>query len=150
MIGRVLAVDPGKLTGWCWVTADLAHSEGEAAQEPFLDMAWSLIDSGCLDTVVCERYTVTAHTATLTQAPWSLEQIGVLRWMCHNRGIEFILQAPADAKRLATEETLKGVGWPRPRGAGHARDAQRHMFLWQVRNGWTDWVKAVHPRTTVL
>ena len=125
------------MTGWVLWT-DGTREEGELQAERFLDFAARLIDGGKVDTVVCERYVVTVRTATLTQAPWSLESIGVLRFLCRRAGIEFHLQNVADAKRFATDQRLNNLGWRKPPGAGHARDAQRHLLIWLVRKGWTD------------
>ena len=90
---------------------------------------------GVLDHVACESFRITAHTAKLSPAPWSLEIIGALRWLCHRNGIGFTLQTPGDAKRFATDTKLDKLGWARPPGAGHARDAQRHLLLFLVRAG---------------
>ena len=125
------------MTGWVLWT-DGNREEGELQAERFLDHAARLINGGKVDTVVCERYVVTVRTATLTQAPWSLESIGVLRFLCRQAGIEFHLQNVGDAKRFATDQRLNSLGWRKPPGAGHARDAQRHLLIWLVRKGWTD------------
>lgn len=81
---------------------------------------------------MCERFIINARTAKLTQSPWSLEQIGALRFMCKKFDIEFVLQNAADAKRFATDKRLNDFGWPKPPGAGHARDAQRHLLIFLV------------------
>lgn len=88
--------------------------------------------------MVCERYIINARTAKVSQAPWSLEQIGCLRYLCRRSGVQFHLQNASDAKRFGTEARLNDLGWRRPRGAGHARDAQRHLLVFLTRRGLID------------
>lgn len=128
---RILAVDPGLATGWC-LLHDGQRLEGETPS-PLEFIDWAVTQFTSVDHVVCEAFIITARTATLSPAPWSLEIIGALRWLCHRYGVPFTLQTPTDAKRFATEDKLMKIGWDRPPGAGHARDAQRHMLLFLVR-----------------
>ena len=96
------------------------------------------VKAGDIDVIVCERFIITAQTGKLSQAPWSLEQIGALRFFAHRLGIPFELQSAADAKRFATEDKLRRAAWARPKGAGHARDAQRHLLVYLVRRNLFD------------
>ena len=130
---RILAVDPGKTTGYSiWSAKD--RIDGELYVEAFLDFAWDKLEHGNIDVVVCERFVINARTAQLTQAPWSLEQIGALRFMCKKFDVDFVLQNASDAKKFATDKLLTNYGWPRPPGGGHARDAQRHLLVYLVRH----------------
>jgi hypothetical protein len=136
-VPNVLAVDPGLTTGYVlWKNGK--RIEGENKCEDFLKIAVKLIESKKIDYVVCERFIISAQTAKFSQAPWSLEQIGVLRYFCERYSIPFTLQNVSDAKRFATEERLKQIKWKRPKGGGHARDAQRHLLLFLVKNDMID------------
>lgn len=137
-------MDPGKTTGYV-VWHDGEREEGELPAERFLEFAERIIERGDVDHVVCERYIITVHSARLTQAPWSLEQIGVLRHLCRKHDVKFHLQNVSDAKKFASEGRLKNLGWKRPRGDGHARDAQRHLLVYLVRSGWTDERLVISP-----
>ncbi len=143
----ILAVDPGKTTGYVLWT-DGERVEGELYGEAFLDRADELIESGEVDVVVCERFIITAQTGKKTQAPWSLEQIGALRFLCRKHDVTFVLQSAADAKRFATEEKLNRAGWKRPKGDGHARDAQRHLLVYLVRKNLFDATVLLEGSTT--
>lgn len=133
----ILAVDPGKTTGYV-LWNDGERIEGELYGEAFLDRADELIVSDQVDVVVCERFIITAQTGKKTQAPWSLEQIGALRFLCRKHNVHFVLQSASDAKRFATDHRLNALGWKRPKGAGHARDAQRHLLVFLVRQNLID------------
>jgi len=133
----VLSVDPGKKTGYV-VWDNGKRVEGELSPENFLAYASKIIESGKIDFVVCERFIISSQTGKFSQAPWSLEQIGALRFLCNKYNIPFTLQNAADAKRFATEERLKHIKWKRPSGDGHARDAQRHLLLYLVKNDMID------------
>lgn len=133
---RVLAVDPGKTTGWCLWDKDTGDLKfGEEQQFEFCSRAEALIADKSLDAVVCEAFIITVATAKKTQAPWSLEIIGLLRYLCEKYEVPFILQTPSDAKRFSTNEKLKSIGWY-VRGQGHATDSHRHLLLWAVKNGY--------------
>ena len=128
---NVLAVDPGKATGYC-IWKDGERIEGELYFDRFLEKAAQLIESGEIDTVVCERFIVSPQTGKFSQATWSLEQIGVLKYLCARHDVRFVLQNVSDAKKFADDKRLNSLGWKRPKGDGHARDAQRHMLLFLV------------------
>jgi hypothetical protein len=90
-------------------------------------------------TIVCERFTINAQTVRNSQAPYSLEQIGVLKHICreHNYDVEKIaMQSPADAKAMFPNEALRKVGAWHVGGEGHANDAMRHALLRLVKTGW--------------
>ena len=148
MTRLVLAVDPGKATG-------LALFEHEAGKEPVLMWAMEvqqheyagpiraalqLADlSGLPLEVACERFTINAQTVKNSQAPYSLEQIGILRQCLMDAGRapdDIYFQAPADAKAMFPNEKLKKLEYWYRGGEGHALDAIRHGLLRMVKSGW--------------
>jgi hypothetical protein len=88
---------------------------------------------------VCERFTITAQTTKNSQAPYSLEQIGVLKHLCREFGYDpeaIVFQSPADAKNMFPNPALKKIGTWHVGGAGHAQDAIRHALLRLTKTGW--------------
>jgi hypothetical protein len=90
--------------------------------------------------VVCERFTITVQTAKNSQAPWSLEVIGMLKWLVADvwhvdPEEKVILQQPADAKGLVPNPLLRSMGLWHRGGAGHANDALRHGVYRYARLG---------------
>lgn len=77
--------------------------------------------------VVIESFTITPQTGKNTQAPWSLENIGIVRFFCAKAGIPLVFQTPAQAKRLASDAILKAAGLHFPSKGGHQNDAARHI-----------------------
>jgi hypothetical protein len=140
----VLAVDPGKKTG---LSLYAQGSESLLTNELSFPETDEFVESVCQMhgeqlAVVCEKFTITAQTAKNTQAPWSLEEIGVCRYLAHKYGCEFAsLQAPSSAKTFSTDARLKALGWWTP-GKGHANDATRHLLLYLAGHGW--WRDAVN------
>jgi hypothetical protein len=142
----VLAVDPGKASGIVFMSleddapkkiASIEAQPHEFAQniDLFLD-GWK--QRGDF-TVVCERFTINAQTVRNSQAPYSLEQIGVLKHLCRVRNYDtesIIFQSPADAKAMFPNEALKKIGAWHVGGEGHANDAMRHALLRLVKTGW--------------
>jgi hypothetical protein len=145
---HVLAVDPGKATG-------MALFSLEAGQEPV--MIWSgeyqqneyaapirqtlaeTILAGKEIDIVCERFTINAQTVRNSQAPYSLEQIGILKQCMMDMGMaadDIHFQSPANAKAMFTNEKLKKLGYWHKGGEGHALDAIRHGLLHLISLGW--------------
>lgn len=144
----ILSVDPGKATG-------LALFKYEQGGEP--ELLWSAevqqdeyaepirkylkLYEGQLGgiEVVCERFTINAQTAKNMQAPYSLEQIGILKQCLMDIGRpanDIYFQSPADAKAIFPNPALKKLGYWHRGGEGHAQDAIRHGLLRIVKSGW--------------
>ncbi len=130
-------MDPGLVTGYAIWNGGVCAT-GELRCDEFLLFAAKLIEDDEVDTVVSERFIYSAATGKLSTANWSLEQIGVLRFLCERSGIRFVLQNVADAKRFGTDSRLDFLHWPKPAGAGHARDAERHLLVFLVNSGEID------------
>lgn len=145
----VLSVDPGKTSGVVFLTwtgspietPNIQYSMESSPEDYATHVLGSLRHWKNYDDflVVCERFVINTQTAKNSQAPYSLEQIGVLKHLCRENqySVDKIkFQAPVDAKRMFPNQTLKDLGvWHRG-GAGHANDALRHALLGMARNGW--------------
>ena len=146
----VLSVDPGKATGVALVILDDAGktniiSSGEPQPEEFAEVIreaflWVTQNKPEAFFIVCERFVINTQTVRNSQAPYSLEQIGVLKHLMRENGYspdtELIYQLPVDAKRMFPNEALKHLQvWHRG-GEGHANDALRHALLKLVKVGW--------------
>lgn len=145
----VLSVDPGKATGvglveWSGKPEDLPKrllsievQPEEFAQAVTAGMAgWKEHDTFI---VVCERFTITAQTVRNSQAPYSLEQIGVLKHLCREAAYpvdKIVMQTPADAKNMFPNKALQTIGIWHKGGDGHANDALRHALMVLVRQKW--------------
>lgn len=147
----IISVDPGKMTGTCVlaipsdsVTPELLSSNEYEPHEmaPFLREEIPYWLENPMPTrleIVCERFVINAQTARKTQAPWSLEQIGILKQTMRDHNIpeeSIIWQAPADAMSMFPNDKLKILGYWHRGGAGHANDAIRHALLRAVKTGW--------------
>ena len=130
----IISLDPGKVTGLAFYTVETEHMEGsEIGFDDFGD--WlnvsltNLKAQGTDVLVVIERFTIFASTAKKSQdAHWSLELIGVTRYLCHCHDVSLLMQLPGDAKHYANDEKLRRAGWY-VKGKGHANDAIRHVAL---------------------
>jgi hypothetical protein len=145
----VLSVDPGKMSGVCLLewsgqeddlpVVKFSVEVDDVGYDNPIDIAlnqWQSYDSFM---VVCERFTITAQTVRNSQAPYSLEQIGILKHMCRVNGYKpenITFQAPVDAKTMFSNESLKKIGTWHKGGDGHANDAIRHALLKLVKSGW--------------
>lgn len=134
----VLATDPGKTTGWAWLDTDT--NEFKCGQEDFDGMRvilTEMVDAHGDDLhIVTEQFIMSPQTIRNTQAPWSLEMIGVCRYFAREYTDEDVtVQGRSSAKRFASSDRLKNLGWYVP-GKGHSQDAARHLLLFLVSRGW--------------
>lgn len=144
----ILAVDPGKASGIClfeWVEGEEPKMvwSGEYQQHQYAQAIRLAIhasqSSGVRVEVVCERFTINAQTVRNSQAPYSLEQIGILRQCMLDAGYamdDISFQSPADAKAMFSNEKIKKLDYWHKGGEGHALDSIRHALLYMVKKGW--------------
>jgi hypothetical protein len=147
----VFSVDPGKASGLAIISWEPEFGQidprvewsAEVQPEQFGDEV-----KRCLDYnknpyegfyVACESFTINAQTAKNSQAPWSLENIGVLKYLCREAGYpveKIAFQAPVNAKNMFPNPALKTLKTWHRGGEGHANDAIRHGLLRLVHAGW--------------
>lgn len=142
---HVLSVDPGKATGMALFSFETGENpvlvwSGEFQQHEYAAPIRAALATvqGDLE-VVCERFTINAQTVKNSQAPYSLEQIGILKQCLLDVGRpadDIYFQSPADAKALFPNPALKKLGYWHRGGEGHALDAIRHGLLRIVKSGW--------------
>ena len=138
----ILAIDPGLTTGFVLIETDgpsVVYSGELDFMETGKALTHYLTHLGADVDVVIERFIITQQTAKNSQAPWSLELIGVTRYLCDLHGIDDLkMQSPTDAKNFSTNSKLKALGLWHKGGKGHAMDAMRHALLYMVRQGYND------------
>jgi len=144
----IVAVDPGKATG----VAIFEFIKGEEPVmiettevqfETFAPWVRKWVNHYVMEDVslhvVCERFTINAQTVKNSQAPFSLEEIGVLKQTMLDCGLnieDLKFQSPADAKAMFDNTKLKKLEYWNRGGEGHALDAIRHGLLYMVKLGW--------------
>jgi hypothetical protein len=144
----ILAVDPGKASGVCLFSWDEGEEpkmlwSGEYQQHEYADpirraFLYARGTNNRLE-VVCERFTINAQTVKNSQAPYSLEQIGILKQIMMDYGrdpYDIYFQSPADAKAMFTNDKIRTLEYWHRGGEGHALDAIRHALLRLVKSGW--------------
>jgi hypothetical protein len=129
----VVWLDPGKMTGWASMDEYGNFSSG---QSNFEDMAGA-IESWCVIFgpalwLGWERYNVTQGGGKTGTPEYSLEMIGVAKWLCYHHGVTTLKAMPSSARKLGDELKLKRLGWRRP-GMVHANDAASHLLAWALR-----------------
>lgn len=145
----ILSVDPGKASG----LAVFSYTRGEEPEliasgeyemreyhKPITETFMAAQSNRTEVAVVCERFTINAQTVRNSQAPFSLEQIGILKHLMLVNGYDpddIVFQSPSDAKKMFNNANIKKLEYWHKGGAGHALDAIRHGLLYCVKNGWT-------------
>ena len=147
----VFSVDPGKATGLAIISWEPEFDQPDprvefSAEVQPEEFAKEVVE--CLKYnknpyeefyVACESFTINAQTAKNSQAPWSLENIGVLKHLCREAGYpveKIAFQPPVNAKNMFPNPALKTLGTWHRGGEGHANDAIRHGLLRLVKAGW--------------
>lgn len=150
----VIAVDPGKATGVSVFKFTKGHEpimydSDEVQFDTFAPWLRKHLDyyfhSEGMDQnadlfIVCERFTINAQTVKNSQAPYSLEEIGVLKQVMLDYGLnpdDLIFQSPADAKAMWDNKKLKKLDYWHKGGEGHALDSIRHGLLYIIKLGWS-------------
>jgi hypothetical protein len=144
----ILAVDPGKASGICLFSWEdgkepemlwsIEAQQNEYAK-PIRDAFYLSQMTGVTLEIVCERFTINAQTVRNSQAPYSLEQIGILKQIMMDNGREpddIYFQSPADAKAMFTNDKIKKLEYWHKGGEGHALDSIRHGLLRLAKSGW--------------
>ena len=73
---------------------------------------------------VVEKFTMNCK---ITQSPWSLETIGLIRYFAQHYQVPLHLQTPSQAKNLISNDVIKKAELYTP-GKVHAMDAIRHAL----------------------
>lgn len=141
---RILAVDPGKATGMALFSIEPGQEpilvwSGEYQQEEYAKPIRETLALYPDADVVCERFTINMQTVKNSQAPYSLEQIGILKQCLMDAGRkpdDIYFQSPSDAKGMFDNPKLKKLEYWHKGGEGHALDAIRHGLLRCVKVGW--------------
>jgi hypothetical protein len=127
----VIGVDPGKKTGICYLDVDedgeIRRQVIEVGRDDVAKMlaAWMINSDPDADReMAVERYTILDSTVRKTRQPDALKVIGVAEDIARQAGFGFSFHAPADCKKLVTDDLLKRLGWYSTR-LGHANDATR-------------------------
>lgn len=135
----VITIDPGKHTGVATMDPEGGVYACEGTWGDTLDYVQRCLvafwEANVRPAVVSEAFTITQQTASNTQAPWSLEGIGAVRFMCRRYGLELETQLPVEAKKFATNPRLKAQGWYVSTPGGHVNDALRHLYLYLAKRG---------------
>lgn len=143
----ILAIDPGKATGMALFSLKSGSEpvlewskelEQEEVAEAVRSVLWSPEKRLHVD-VVCERFTINMQTVKNSQAPYSLEVIGIVKQCLKDNGRpmdDIFFQAPADAMNMFDNKKLKKLEYWHVGGAGHALDAIRHGLLRCIKLGW--------------
>jgi hypothetical protein len=132
---RFLGIDPGLVSGLVSFYVDEDGTIGSVEHYQLDHIGTAAYFEGCreiwkrnggpIDTVVAmESFIITPGTAKKTQAPWSLETIGAVRYFVETSGLSLRMSAPSAHKKLVSDAVLKSAGLYF-RGEGHATDAAR-------------------------
>jgi hypothetical protein len=128
----VVWFDPGLISGWARLTGDV-FSSGEGN---FIDIgdvvAWHCAQENEVS-FGWERFDITPATYQMRGSSWSLEVIGVIRWLALEADQKILDPQSRESRLMVQENLLKAVRWHKP-GLGHANDAARHLLAWLVKN----------------
>ena len=129
----VVAIDPGKVTGWARLL-DGVFASGELPCYQALHWIYESLKQGIKPILVCEDFIFTHETLKKSRQMWSTESIGVLRFLAEEFDLHLHLQPPSQ-KSFSSDDKLRMLGWYKPSPGGHQNDAARHLLVYGVKNG---------------
>lgn len=121
MSKRWIGVDPGKVTGVAIYEMNKLFTSYELTRGQIMGFLRQIIREG--DVVIVERYTTSMSTAKKTRQSDATQITGATAELCREVKAMFILQEPAPAKRIGSNEVLKMLKWYRITKDNHANDA---------------------------
>lgn len=133
-------LDPGKLTGVARYSKGAnvyrADEWDYARTGEFLEKLFaSAAEVHTHVQVGWESFTITEMTARNSQAPWSLEVIGIARYLAWKYDVPVLPQASPNQRNIITPAILKRVGiYDMVVGKKDALSALQHLCAWQLRN----------------
>lgn len=128
----IVACDPGEMSGIAQLDTETMQFASHEAD--FNETCRHLMMLGHTYTtflrVVAESFFITPETHKKTFQPWSLELIGVCRYVSRAyTGHELVTQSKSNARgKLGTDLRLRHLGWYRWTPDGHANDAAGHLL----------------------
>lgn len=135
---HVYSFDPGLVCGWSHISVH----EGEVGvfscgETNHLGIGNMLYDNPAIRSAVekreikidfvAERYIMNSK---ITQSPWSLETIGLIRYFTEKYSLPFHLQGSSEVKTIITDKVIKRAGLWEPSEGGHQMDAVRHALYY--------------------
>lgn len=124
----VVWLDPGKTTGIAWLETDGFFGSD---QFDFLGLGEWLIHYtimfGTSMHLGWEMYVITGGGGRFGTAGYSLETIGMVKWLTHCARTTVLDPQPSSARKLGDDDKLKQLGWYKP-GKRHANDAANHLL----------------------
>lgn len=128
----VVWFDPGLISGWARLTGG-EFTSGEANFVGIGDVvAWHCAQENDVS-FGWERFDITSTTHQMKGSSWSLEVIGVTRWLALEAGKRVLDPQSRESRLMVQESLLKAMNWHKP-GLGHANDAARHLLAWMIKN----------------
>ena len=142
-LGLIIGVDPGTSMGILALKLHNTYAERIHFLQTDVSTAVNWLESTLRASdespesilIACERYTVTPETGKRTQQPTALQAIGSVKIFAERFNARLVMQPPADAKKLATNEMLKRLDfYTTPKevnlpDANDVNDAGRHATL---------------------
>jgi|SRR5690554_1780156 len=138
----IVGIDPGYMTGMSVMSVVNDKASFLILEESKFDRFPDALDSNLMyrqaignrleeNHVVCEDFYLNNDSITKTkgQTNWSIELLGVSRYLARQYGYEFHTQQPNQAKKLVHDSWLKKLGVYMNSDGGHANDAVRHAIL---------------------
>jgi hypothetical protein len=127
-MASIMAVDPGKVTGVAILNTRKPGIETFELAGRYV--VADFVQGNAPSEMVCEQFVISERTIRTAQDVNALRIIGWLDIWTHQHAIPFDLQTAAQAKKFASDDKLKALGWYTATHDGHANDAARHLLVY--------------------
>lgn len=131
----IIGVDTGLWTGMAYWDTKIMEKPN-AIEVPYVETGDTLfkwlygVNARASVFVACERYTMMTGGRPKTAQPEALMGMGAVEYVSRSLNRPLTWYDPKDAKKLATNEMLRDLGWHISTKDGHADDGQRILLKW--------------------
>jgi|GEM_PF-2703327 hypothetical protein len=132
----IIAIDPGKTTGWFALAISPTSLQALHGQESDIALFLRELHRLWPEKIIVESFRIRPEKArSLSNDDLPAPRvIGAIEQWCAENKVELIFQEPS-IKKAILPWLLDGLGWyALTRGQPHARDASRHMayYIWKT------------------
>jgi len=133
-LARILAIDPGKTTGFSSFDQQNAMVARTWQKECTHNEFISELNEEWPNVIVLETF-VHTHRTGVDYTP--VEFIGLTKWFVERRNIILVEQTPGYGKAFFDKDKFKKMGVHMP-GLPHGMDAQSHLYQFMMKYGLID------------
>lgn len=135
-------MDPGLITGIAVYEPGTRFHSYELTRGQIMGFMRQIVRAE--DIVIVERYVISAQTIKKTRQNDAMQIIGAVTELCRDRKAQCIIQEPAPAKRIGSNDVLKMLKWYRITKDNHANDAASLVLMGLLKTNGVEYARLLN------